>query len=168
MEFEQVQVYCEEAKNIAKSEGTHAGLSYLIGEKFGINLGLLKKARQKLQFLYPNNDMSEDHPLNQGGRSLKMSYALTIQEHYSGPLEQVKQQEALLNEFAKAILNTFRQDEIKSYLESSPNLSSEYDAQESEELDMGSEEIFSAEDLLMEAEEILILEDIKKMLIQDH
>ncbi len=167
MEFEQVHVYCKEAKLIAEREGAHAGLSFLIGEKFGINFGLLKKARQKLQFLYPNNDMSADHPLNQGGRALKMSYALTVQEHYSRPLEQVKQQESLINEFAKAILNTFNQDEIKSYLESSPNLSSKYDSQELDEIEMESEEIFSAEDLLKEAEEILILEDIKKLLILD-
>ena len=165
MEFEQVQEYCKEAQLISESAGTHAGLTFLIGEKFGVNFGLLRKARQKLQFLYPNDNMSAEHPLNQGGRSLKMSYAMTVQEHYSGPLEQVKHLESLLADFAKAILTTFNQDEIKNYLESSPNLGSGHDTQESTELEI--ESTFSVDDLLLEAEEILALEDIKKLLLQD-
>ena len=164
MEFEQVQEYCKEAQQIAERSGTHAGLAFLIGEKFGVNFGLLRKARRKLQFLYPD-DMSVDHPLNQGGRALKMSYAMTVQEHYSGPLEQVKHLESLLADFAKAILTTFSQDEIKSYLESSPDLGSGYDTQESTEME--SESTFSVDDLLLEAEEILALEDIKKLFLQD-
>jgi hypothetical protein len=88
-----------------------------------------------------------------------------VQEHYSGPLEQVKHLESLLADFAKAIITTFNQDEIKNYLESSPNLSSGYDTQESTELE--SESTFSVDDLLFEAEEILALEDIKKLLLQD-
>ena len=165
MEFEQVQEYCKEAKQIAERSGTHAGLSFLIGEKFGVNFALLRKARKKLQFLYPGDEMSEDHPLSQGGRSLKMSYAMTVQEHYSGPLEQVKHLESLLTDFAKAILATFSQDEIKNYLESSPTLGCGFDTQESTEEKSG--EAFSVDDLLMEAEEILALEDIKKLLLQD-
>lgn len=165
MEFEQVQEYCKEAKQIAERLGTHAGLSFLIGEKFGVNFGLLRKARKKLQFLYPSDDMSADHPLNQGGRSLKMSYALTVQEHYSGPLEQVKHLESLLADFAKAIIATFSQEEIKNYLESSPNLGGGFDPNESTE--NKNEETFSVDDLLNEAEEILALEDIKKLLLQE-
>jgi hypothetical protein len=165
MEFEQVQEYCKEAQQVAERSGAHAGLAFLIGEKFGINFGLLRKARRKLQFLYPGDDMSVDHPLNQGGHALKMSYAMTVQEHYSGPLEQVKHLESLLADFAKAILITFNQDEIKNYLESSPNLGSRYYAQESTELE--SESTFLVDDLLLEAEEILVLEDIKKLLLQD-
>ncbi len=165
MEFEQVQEYCKEAQQIAERSGTHAGLSFLIGEKFGINFGLLRKAKRKLQFLYPGDDMSVDPPLNQGGRALKMSYAMTVQEHYSGPLEQVKHLESLLADFAKAILNTFSQDEIKSYLESSPNLGTDYEPQEPTGVE--SDTTFSADDLLMEAEEILAFEDIKKLLLQE-
>ena len=165
MEFEQVQEYCKEAQQIAERSGTHAGLTFLIGEKFGVNFGLLRKARRKLQFLYPGDDMSADHPLNQGGRALKVSYAMTVQEHYSGPLEQVKHLESLLADFAKAIITTFSQDEIKSYLESSPNLGSAHDTQEPAEME--SESTFSVDDLLLEAEEILALEDIKKLLLQD-
>ena len=163
MEIEQVKEYCQEALRIAEREGTHASLAFLIGEKFGLNFRLLRKARQKLQFLYPSNDMSEDHPLNQGGRTLKMSYALTVQEHYSIPLEQVKHLETLLADFSKAILNTFSQDEIKNYLESSPGIGIDPKAVEAPE----SETEFSVDDLLLEAEEILALEDIKKLLLQD-
>ena len=165
MEFEQVQEYCKEAQQVAERFGTHAGLAFLIGEKFGVNFGLLRKARRKLQFLYPGDDMSVDHPLSQGGRALKVSYTMTVEEHYSEPLEQVKHLESLLADFAKAILTTFNQDEIKNYLESSPNLVSGYDTQESTELE--SESTFSVDDLLLEAEGILALEDIKKLLLQD-
>ncbi len=161
MELEQVQEYCREASQIAERAGTHAGLSFLIGEKFGLNLSLLKKARRKLQFLYSSNDMSKDHPLNQNGRALKMSYALTVQEHYSRPLEQVKHLESLLGDFSKAILNTFSRDEIKSYLESSPGIGSGPDEPGKLEGE------FWSGDLLLEAEEILALEDIKKLLLQD-
>lgn len=163
MELEQVQEYCREASQIAERAGTHAGLSFLIGEKFGLNFSLLRKARQKLQFLYSSDEESEDHPLNQGGRALKMSYALTVQEHYSEPLEQVKHLESLLDDFSKAILNTFNQDEIKSYFESSPGLGIDSDAEEPAELESG----FSTDNLLLEAKEILAFEDIKKLLLQD-
>jgi hypothetical protein len=163
MEIEQVKEYCQEALQIAEREGTHASLAFLIGEKFGSNFRLLRKARQKLQFLYPSNDMSEDHPLNQGGRTLKMNYALTVQEHYSIPLEQVKHLEFLLADFSKAILNTFSQEEIKNYLESSSGIGMDPKAVETPE----SETEFSVDDLLLEAEEILALEDIKKLLLLD-
>ena len=163
MEFEQVQKYCKEAQQIAEHSGTHAGLSFLIGEKFGTNFSLLRKARRKLQFLYSSDNMSEDHPLNQGGRALKMSYAMTIKEHYNQPVEQVKYLESLLADFAKTVLMTFSQDDIKNYLESSPNLA--YDSEEYKETE--SDTTFSADDLLLEAEEILVVEDMKKLLIQD-
>jgi glutaredoxin-related protein len=163
MEFEQVQEYCKEAQEIAERLGTHAGLSFLIGEKIGVNFSQLRKARRKLQFLYSSDDMSEDHPLNQGGRVLKMSYAMTVKEHYNQPMEQVKYLESLLEDFAKTVLITFSQDEIKSYLESSPNLA--YDSNKYEESESAT--TFSVDDLLLEAEEILAVEDIKKLLIQD-
>ena len=163
MEFKQVQEYCKEAQEIAERLGTHAGLSFLIGEKIGINFSQLRKARRKLQFLYSSDDMSEDHPLNKGGRVLKMSYAMTVKEHYNQPMEQVKYLESLLKDFAKTVLITFSQDEIKSYLESSPNLA--YDSNKYEESESAT--TFSVDDLLLEAEEILAVEDIKKLLIQD-
>jgi hypothetical protein len=163
MEFEQVQEYCKEAQEIAERLGTHAGLSFLIGEKIGVNFSQLRKARRKLQFLYSSDDMSEDHPINPGGRVLKMSYAMTVKEHYNQPMEQVKYLESLLEDFAKTVLITFSQDEIKSYLESSPNLA--YDSNKYEESESAT--TFSVDDLLLEAEEILAVEDIKKLLIQD-
>jgi hypothetical protein len=168
MEIEQIKEYCQEALKIAEHEGTHASLSYLIGEKFGSIFALLRKVRRKLQFLYPNDNMPEEHPLNQGGRTLKMSYALTVQEHYSVPIEQVKHLESLLENFAETILTTFSQEEIKNYLESSPIIGvglKEVEGMETS--DMESEAEFSVDDLLLEAEEILALEDIKKLLLQD-
>jgi len=156
MEIEQVQEYCREALRLAEREGTHASLSFLIGEKFGLNFSLLRKAKRKLQFLYSRNEMSENQ---------KMSYALTVQEHYSVPLEQVKHLESLLANFAEAILSTFSQEDIKNYLDSSPSLGTCSKPQET--LDMESETEFSVDGLLFEAEEILALEDIKKLLLQE-
>jgi hypothetical protein len=168
MEIEQIKEYCQEALKIAEREGTHASLSYLIGEKFGSNFALLRKVRRKLQFLYPNDNMHEDHPLNQGGRTLKMSYALTVQEHYSVPIEQVKHLESLLANFAETILTTFSQEEVKNYLESSPIIGiGPKEVEGMETSDIESEAEFSVDDLLLEAEEILALEDIKKLLLQD-
>ena len=164
MEFEQVRKYCKEALEIVEREGTHTALSFLIGEKFGSHFNLLRKSRRKLQFLYSSNKMSEDHPLNQGGRALKMSYALTVQEHYSEPLEQVKHLEALVADFAKGITDTFSDEQIKNYMESSSGLV--FDPEPHESGVMPNETEFSVDNLILEAEEILALEDIKKMLLQ--
>ena len=117
----------------------------------------LKKTREKLQFLYPSEGESENHPLNKGGRALKMSYALTIQEHYSTPLEQVKHFELFLKEFVVAIKNSFTMDDIKQYFESSPKLGICEQEMSASELDYS--------DVLQEAEEILTLEEIKKLFI---
>ena len=163
MEIEQVQEYCQEALKIAERDGTHASLSFLIGEKFGVNFSLLRKTRRKLQMLYPSDNMPEEHPLSQGGRAMKMSYALTVQEHYSVPIEQVKHLEFLLANFAEAIRKTFSQDEIRNYLESSSGIHT--DPKKVTEMEDLAE--FSADDLLLEAEEILAIEDIKTLLLQD-
>jgi hypothetical protein len=157
MENEQIQEYCQEALKIAEMKGPQNGLSFLVGEKLGRTFLQLKKARQKLQFLYPREEASEDHPLNKGGRALKMSYALTIQEHYSTPLEQVKHYELFLREFVAAIKNNFTIEDIQSYFDSSPQFDS--GDNESSNEDMG------YSDVLLEAEEILVLEDIKRLLL---
>jgi hypothetical protein len=157
MENEQIQEYCEEALKIAEVNGTPNGLSFLVGGKLGRTFLQLKKARQKLQYLYPREEASEDHPLNKGGRALKMSYALTIQEHYSSPLEQVKHYELFLKEFVTAIKKTFTTADIQSYFDSSPK----FDSSDNESFD----ENISYSDVLMEAEGILTLEDIKRLLL---
>jgi hypothetical protein len=164
MELEQVQEYCQEAVKISVSEGTHAGLDFLIGEKFGTYFSKLRKVRQKLQYLYSSNEFENHHPLNRGDRSLKMSYTLTVQEHYGEPLEQVKHLESLLENFSEAISNSFSQEQIKSYLESSPSLPM---SSETKNLaDMEGNVDFSADDLILEAEEILVFEGIKKLLLK--
>jgi hypothetical protein len=157
MENEQIQEYCQEALKIAEEKGAKDGLSFLLGEKFGRTFLQLKKAREKLQFLYPREEASEDHPLNKGGRALKMSYALTIQEHYSTPLEQVKHYEFFLKEFVIAIKKTFTTADIQSYFDSSPK----FDSGDNE----SSNQAMDYSDVLLEAEEILALEDIKRLLL---
>ena len=155
MDNAQIKEFCEEAFKVSESKGIQNGLSYLIGEKFSNTFLQLKKARKKLQFLYPSEGASDTHPLNKGGRTLKMSYALAIQEHYSTPLEQVKHYELFLKEFVVAIKGNFSQEDIRSYFDSSPQLIPQGDG--SPDLDFS--------DVLQEAEEILANEEIKKMFL---
>ena len=157
MENEQIQEFCQEGLKISELKGVRNGLSFLIGEKFRRTFLQLKKAREKLQFLYPSEDESENHPLNKGGRALKMSYALAIQEHYSTPLEQVKHFELFLKTFAVAIKNSFSKDDIKNYFESSPTLGTYDEDRSDSELDYTG--------VLLEAEEILTLEEMRKLFI---
>ena len=80
---------------------------------------------------------------------------MAIQEHYSIPLEQVKHFELFLKEFVIAIKDTFLQEDIQSYFESSSQLIPQ---------DGGSSDLdFS--DVLQEAEEILANEEIKRMFL---
>ena len=155
MDNTQIKEFCEEAFKVSETKGIQSGLSYLIGEKFNNTFLQLKKARKKLQFLYPSEDASDNHPLNKGGRTLKMSYAMAIQEHYSIPLEQVKHYELFLKEFVVAIKDNFLQEDIQSYFESSSQLTPQGDG--SSDLDFY--------DVLQEAEEILANEEIKKMFL---
>jgi hypothetical protein len=155
MENEQIQEYCEEALKISKVNGIQNGLSYLIGGKFRRSFLQLKKARKKLQFLYPSKETSNYHPLDKGGRALKMSYALTIQEHYSIPLEQVKHYELFLKEFVVGIKNAFSLKDIRNYFDSSLQLGP---------LDQGLSNLdLDFSNVLQEAEEILATEDIKRL-----
>ena len=155
MDNAQIKEFCDEAFKVSEMKGIKNGLSYLIGEKFGRSFLQLKKAQQKLQFLYPSEETSNNHPLNKGGRTLKMSYALAIQEHYSTPLEQVKHYELFLKEFVVAIKNTFSQEDIQSYFESSPQLTPQ--SEDSSDLDFS--------DVLRDAEEILAVEEIKRFFL---
>ena len=155
MENEQIQEYCEEALKVSKMKGMQNGLSYLIGEKFRRSFLELKKARKKLQFLYPSEETSNVHPLDKGGRALKMSYALTVQEHYSVPLEQVKHYELFLKEFVVGIKNTFSLKDIQNYFDSSPQLGPLDKGLSNSDLDFAN--------VLQEAEDILATEDIKRL-----
>ena len=155
MDNAQIKEFCKEAFKVSEAKGIQNGLSYLIGEKFSNTFLQLKKARKKLQFLYPNEGASDSHPLNKGGRTLKMSYAMAIQEHYSIPLEQVKHYELFLKEFVVAIKDTFLQEDIQNYFESSSQLTPQDDR--SSDLDFF--------DVLQEAEEILANEEIKRMFL---
>ena len=136
-------------------KGIQNGLSYLIGEKFRRSFLELKKTRKKLQFLYPSEETSNVHPLDKGGRALKMSYALTVQEHYSVPLEQVKHYELFLKEFVVGIKNTFSAKDIQNYFDSSPQLGALEQGSSNQDLDFAI--------VLQEAEEILATEDIKRL-----
>ena len=114
MDNAQIKEFCKEAFKVSETKGIQNGLSFLIGEKFSNTFLQLKKAQKKLQFLYPTEGASDSHPLNKGGRTLKMSYAMTIQEHYSIPLEQVKHYELFLKEFVvvRMVLEEFPRRQV--------------------------------------------------------
>lgn len=154
-ENEKIREYCREALEISGQQGAQNALSFLIGEKLQRSFSQLKKARQKLRFLYPGEEASENHPLDKGGRALKMSYALAIQEHYGAALEQARHSELFLKEFVSAVKNSFSADDIRSYFQSSPRLDPGGQKQSGPEMDCA--------DVLREAEAILALEDIKKL-----
>ena len=84
-----------------------------------------------------------------------MSYALTVQEHYSVPLEQVKHYELFLKEFVIGIKNTFSLKDIQNYFDSSPQLGELEQRSSNQDLDFAT--------VLQEAEEILATEDIKRL-----
>jgi len=72
-------------------------------------------------------------------------------------LEQVKHYELFLKEFVTAIKKNFTTADIQSYLDSSPKFDSGDNESSNEDMDYS--------DVLLEAEEILALEDIKRLLL---
>ena len=114
-----------------------------------------KRRVKNSNFYIPSEETSNVHPLDKGGRALKMSYALTVQEHYSVPLEQVKHYELFLKEFVVGIKNTFSLKDIQNYFDSSPQLGSLEQGSSNQDLDFAT--------VLQEAEEILATEDIKRL-----
>ena len=161
MKPEQIKTYCEEAHKIAERKGMAEGLAFLIGEKFSRILYEIKKCENKLKFLYPEKNHFENVPSSLGEQSLRLSYALTVSSNYGDQLEKLDRLETTRENFLQEIKKAFDPKEIQDYLNSHPRLGLKQKSILNEE----PEEIpeFSAENILSEAEDIFLVEAMKKL-----
>ena len=163
MSHQQIKSYCEEALMIAEQEGIHEGLAFLIGEKFSRNLNDLNKVRDKLKFLYPEKPMSENFPDSFDEESFRISYALTVNSNYRELLEKIDHLEKFQKLFIREIRSTFDLEDIILYLASHPRLGFKQKSFIMEDTGMEEKLPFSAEELLSEAEDIFLVEKMKKI-----
>ena len=159
----QIKNYCEEAREIAQEEGIRSGLDYLIGEKFSQNLYKLNKFQYQLKFLYQEKNESGNHPPSYRENSFKLSYALTLGSTYKDMLEKIYHLEKVHDTFLDEIRKTFSVDAIQDYLDTYPRLGIPKKSIFSEEPEMLEDTQFSADCVISEAEDILLVQDMKKL-----
>ncbi len=159
----QIKNYCEEAREIAQEEGIRAGLDYLIGEKFSRNLYKLNKFQYQLKFLYQEKNDSGNHPPEYQENAYKLSFALTLGSNYKELLEKICHLEKVHDTFLEEIKETFSVDAIQDYLDTYPRLGIPKKSIFSEEPDALEENQFSADCVISEAEDILLVQEMKKL-----
>ena len=164
MNSEKIKGYCEEALSITELQGVQDGLAFLIGEKFALLYYQLKTAHNKLKFLYPDSvHENQTNSIPQGNRALQLSYTLTINENYKRVFEQVDKLEEVLDHFIEEIRDSFLIQDIQDYLSSYPRLSFKETAP-SDEMDFLEESpTMTAQDIFSEVEDILIVDEMKKL-----
>ncbi|NIQ02589.1 MAG: hypothetical protein GWM98_21275 [Nitrospinaceae bacterium] len=150
---------------ISNESGVHPALSYLIGEKFAQAFFELRKLQNKLKYLYPEK-MEEEHPLSVGGRHLKLSYALTLNETYQTLLERIQHEDKNLNLFVREIKAVFPVPQVQDYLNSYPRFRFKQSTIILEEPRDKTEAFMSPEDTFSEAEDILLVEEMKKLFVE--
>ena len=163
MRLHQIKTYCEEAREMARHEGSSEALAFLIGEKFSRNLYELNKCQNKLKFLYPEKNPFKKVPESLGEKSLRMNYALTISSNYGELLEKIERMEVTQKIFIREIKTVFDLREIRDYLDSHPRLGFKQKSVINEETGREEEPEFSAEDVLSEVEDIFLVETMKKL-----
>lgn len=165
MTTDEIRDFCEQALEITDQLGAPKGLSFLIGEKFCEKSSELVKLRNKIKFLYADDKPGKDHPLTLGGQVFKVSYALTLNDHYKETLEQIDALEASLDEFIREIKSSFDINDIQDYLDSYPRLGFRERAIYKEDAGAQKESPMSGEDVISEVEDILMVEQLKKMFL---
>jgi hypothetical protein len=163
MKTEHIRTYCEEAREIAGREGTVEGLAFLIGEKFSRILHEINKCQNKLKFLYPQKNPFDNVPTSLGEQSLKLSYALTVSSNYGDHLEKLNRLETTRDDFMQEIKKAFIPEEIRDYLNSHPRLGGKQKFILNEEAELEENLEFSAENLLLEVEDIFLVDTMKKL-----
>lgn len=163
MKTEHIRTYCEEARKIAGREGTVEGLAFLIGEKFSRILHEINKCQSKLKFLYPQKNPFDKVPTSLGEQSLKLSYALTVSSNYGDHLEKLNRLETTRDDFIQEIKKAFMPEEIRDYLNSHPRLGRKQKFILNEEAEPEENLEFSAENLLLEVEDIFLVDSMKKL-----
>jgi len=134
-------------------------MSFLIGEKFCAEYQKLRLLSRKLRYLYPANTNNEvGSPLNI--RPFQISYSLTIQENYRGVFDRIQFLENTLKHFVEEIEMCFLPGDIKEFLNTYPRLEFKNNGEDH----TGSVlQEMTGQDILSEAEDILIVEDLKRM-----
>lgn len=163
MDTYQIKDCCEEALDISGSHGVYAGLSFLIGEKFCSEYHKLRLLSQKLKYLYPA-DIKDIAANSSNVRPFEISYSITLQENYSGVFDRVQILETTLKHFVEEIKNSFRIGDICEYLKTYPRLEFKNYLDDSI-FDLPTAEM-TGQEILSEAEDILIIEDLKKMFFE--
>ena len=163
MEDRYIKEYCNEALDICEMNGMREGLTFLFEEKFCPKYFAFKKVQNKLKFLYPEDTPDGSNPLLLGGDSLKMSYAITLNERYQEMLDQFEYLNYSLVIFIQEINLAFNKNDILEYLNSYPRMKFRQQSVLYDELGSDHETFFSIIDLVAEAEDILFIEDIKSL-----
>jgi len=163
MKTEHIRTYCEEAREIAGREGTVEGLAFLIGEKFSRILHEINKCQNKLKFLYPQKNPFEKVPASLCEQSLKLSYALTVSSNYGDYLEKLNRLETTRDDFIQEIKKAFMPGEIQDYLNSHPRLGGQQKFILNDEAELEENLEFSAENLLLEVEDVFLVDSMKKL-----
>ncbi len=154
---------CREAQEISEKHGTREGLAFLIGEKFCRKYYDFKKIQNKLKFLYPDEFPEGTSPFDLGDDSLKLSYAVTLNDNYRELLENFEYLNKSLAVFIREIKKSFDVNDILDYLNSYPRLLFKQELAVPEEPGMESETSISVADAISEAEDILLIEQVKKL-----
>ncbi len=163
MSYQQIKSYCEEALTVAEQEGIYEGLAFLIGEKFARNFHELAKVQDKLKFLYPEKPAAGKFPDSFDEESFRLSYAMTVNVNYRELLEKIEHLEKINEIYIEEILATFDLEDIRLYLNSHPRLGFKQKSVSTEETGLEDKPQFSAEELLSEAEDIFLVEKMRKI-----
>lgn len=163
MEDQYIKNYCNEALDISEKTGIRDALAFLFEEKFCPKYSAFKKVQNKLKYLYPDDNVDGSNPLLLGGSSLKMSYAITLNENYQEMLEQFEYLNYSLVIFIREINSAFNKNDILEYLNSYPRMKFRQQSMIYEELEPEQDTFFSISDLVAEAEDVLFIEDIKNL-----
>jgi len=163
MEAQYIKEYCNEALELCEKNGMREGLAFLFEEKFCPKYFTFKKVQNKLKYLYPEDTDDGSNPLLLGGDSLKMSYAITLNENYQEMLEQFEYLNYTLVIFIREIKAAFNKNDILDYLNSYPRMKFKQQSVVSDEFGSVQEDNLFSSDLVAEAEDILLIEDIKSL-----
>ena len=163
MEDQYFKEYCQDALDISEKDGMREGLAFLFEDKFCPKYYAFKKVQNKLKYLYPEDTPDGSNPLMLGGDSLKMSYAITLNENYQEMLDQFEYLNYSLVIFIREINSAFNKNDILDYLNSYPRMKFKQQSVVYDELGPEQETFFSGADLTAEAEDILFIEDIKSL-----
>ena len=116
----QIKDYCQEALERSDQYGVDDGLSFLIGSKFYAVFRQLRKEQTRMLFHYDESDEFVGRGFE--GKTLRMSYTLTVNDGYRSIKNRVKRLEAARNEFVTEIVHSFDANDIKDYLQGYPRL----------------------------------------------